>query len=251
MGGYPENILNFYKLKKKYGFYIVEDACHALGASYKHKEKTYKVGSCTHSDICVFSFHPVKTITTGEGGLICTNNKRFNEISKKFRNHNISRDKYYWDYNINKTAFNYRLSDLNCALGISQLKKINFFLSKRKKIFKEYNKLLIKNKKFFKFGEYSKNNKPSFHLYILSLKFQGKKSKKKLLQYLNRNKIFPQYHYKPINLFTFSKKLNLNFNDFIGAKNYYKSSISIPLYVDLKLFQIKKICKLILNYLTR
>ena len=134
LGGSPENVIELYKLKRKYKFILIEDACHAFGASYKHKNKFYKVGSCRHSDICTFSFHPVKPITTGEGGALTTNNPIFAKKAKLYRSHNIIRHKNrHWIYDIESFGMNYRLSDINCALGNSQLERINSFLEIRKK----------------------------------------------------------------------------------------------------------------------
>ena len=99
LGGYPENIFKFYKLKKKYNFYLVEDACHALGAEYLHKKRYIKIGSCIHSDLCAFSLHPVKTITSGEGGLILTNNNKIRKKLNLLRSHGIEREKNHWKYN--------------------------------------------------------------------------------------------------------------------------------------------------------
>ena len=249
MGGHPDNVINFYKLKKKYKFKIIEDACHAFGASYKSKDRYYKIGSCRHSDICVFSFHPVKTITTGEGGLVCTNNKEFSFKIKYFRNHNIERNKNYWNYNISKPAFNYRLSDINCALGISQLSKVNFIISSRKKIFENYNKFLKKHSSKLTLRPLKNGERPCFHLGILNIKFKKKKNKNGLFRYLNKRNIFPQYHYKPINLFKFTKNLKINFKNFPGTKKYYSSSISLPLYVNLKQSEVQRITKTIVKYL--
>ena len=103
------------------------------------------VGSCKHADISVFSFHPVKTITTAEGGLLVTNSKKIDAEAKKIKNHNILRGKNYWDYDIKRLSLNYRLSDINCALGIAQLKKINLFLKKRKKNLISIIKKILKN----------------------------------------------------------------------------------------------------------
>ena len=106
MGGFPENISQFYYLKKKYAFSIIEDACHAFGASYKHNNKTFKVGSCKHSDVCTFSFHPLKPITTGEGGIVTTNNKNIYQDLLLLRSHGISRSKNkHWEYDVTKIGF--------------------------------------------------------------------------------------------------------------------------------------------------
>ena len=249
MGGYPDNIPAFYKLKKSHKFYIIEDACHAFGASYKLKNNYFKVGSCKHSDLCVFSFHAVKTITTGEGGLVSTNNKKFNSIIKYFKSHNIKRNNSYWDYNISKPAFNYRLSDINCALGISQLKKIKKIIHNREKIYNHYYNFFKNYPLLLNFRKINYFEKPCFHLGILNIAFKKNKNKNKLIKYLNSNNIFPQYHYKPINLFLFAKKLKINLENFIGAKKYYNTSISLPLYFDLKLNEVRKISRLIINYL--
>ena len=127
-GGYPENIKKFYEIKKKFNFFIIEDACHAFGSEYKNKNKLIKIGSCKHSDVSTFSLHPLKTITSGEGGVITSNNAKIAKNIKLYRNHGILRNnKKHWEYDILKHGFNYRLSDINCALALSQLKKINFF----------------------------------------------------------------------------------------------------------------------------
>ncbi len=163
-GGFPEYSKKLYDIKKEYNFYIIEDACHALGSEYEYKKKLYKVGSCKHSDISTFSMHPLKTITTGEGGIITTNNSKIAKNIKLLRSHGMIKDKKkYWKYDIIEHGLNYRLSDINCALGISQLKKINFFLKKREKIFTKYYKEFNNFNNNLKLPQYSKNIKPSYH----------------------------------------------------------------------------------------
>ena len=136
-GGYPENIKEFNEIKKKYNFLLIEDACHAFGSEYKYKNEYFKIGSCKHSDISTFSLHAIKSITTGEGGIVTTNNFKIAKNVELYRSHGILRNnKKHWKYDVVKHGYNYRLSDINCALGLSQLKKINLFLNKRKKYFK-------------------------------------------------------------------------------------------------------------------
>jgi dTDP-4-amino-4,6-dideoxygalactose transaminase len=145
LGGYPENVFEFYNIKKKYNCYLIEDACHALGSKYLFNKNFFYIGSCKHSDLSTFSLHPVKTITTGEGGIVTTNNKVFYNRIISFKSHGIKKDKIsHWKYDISKSGFNYRLSDINCALGLSQLKKINNFINYRKKVFNVYNAELKK-----------------------------------------------------------------------------------------------------------
>lgn len=246
-GGYPENIKNFYELKKKYDLLIIEDACHALGSEYKHNNDYIKIGSCKHSDVSTFSLHPVKTITSGEGGIITTNDSKIAKNIRLFRSHGIQRNKKkHWQYDILKHGFNYRLSDINCSLGLSQLKKINFFLKERKKIYQYYCTKLKSLNENLKFPNYSKNIKPSFHLFIININFKNiKKSKNLFMQYLINNKILAQQHYIPIYKFNIYKKKKIKF---VGAESYYKNSVSIPLYVGLKIKTQERIIKIVKNY---
>ena len=145
LGGSCENNTSFYKIKKKFNCFMIEDSCHALGSKYKISKKYYYVGSCKHADISTFSLHPVKSITTGEGGLVTTNKKELYKKSVLFRSHGIVRkNNKHWEYDIISPGLNYRLSDLNCSLGISQLKKLNLFIKERNNIAKRYFKLLKK-----------------------------------------------------------------------------------------------------------
>ena len=246
-GGYPEHIKEFYDIKKKYNFYIIEDACHALGSKYKYNKKLFKVGSCKHSDISTFSLHPVKTLTTGEGGVITTNNPKIAKNITLFRSHGMIRNKKkYWNYDIISHGFNYRISDINCALGLSQLKKINFFLEKRDKIFKKYFKSFKNFNVNLKLPQYSKNIYPSFHLFLIHILFNKlKNSKDHFLKYLNDNNITGQYHYIPIYKFSVysDKKITLK-----GAEKYYKNTVSIPIFVNLNMKNQNKIIKTIKNY---
>ena len=231
LGGYVENNIDLYNLKKQFRFYLIEDACHALGAQYKYKKQYFNIGSCMHSDICVFSFHPVKTITTGEGGAVLTRNKKIASEIKKLRNHGILRGKNYWNYDINRLGFNYRLSDINCALGLAQLKKLRLFFQKRKKIFDFYNKHLYSYRKYFFLPE-TKNKKNLYHLFLIGLNFKNmKKNKDSFIKFLNKKGVFPQFHYKPIFEFSFFKQKSRKF--FPGAMQYYKSFLSLPIFYNL------------------
>ncbi|CAN1593496.1 WecE Predicted pyridoxal phosphate-dependent enzyme apparently involved in regulation of cell wall biogenesis [Candidatus Pelagibacterales bacterium] len=248
MGGYPENVLEFYKIKKKYRCFLIEDACHALGAKYKYNSRDIYIGSCKHSDIAVFSLHPVKTITTGEGGLITTNSKFFYNRIKLLRSHGIERNKIkHWQYDIKQLGFNYRLSDVNCALGISQLKKIHTFIKYRKKIYNIYKKEFQKYSSIIKVVNFYKLNNPSYHLILVSIDFTNTRSNKdKLLRFLKDNNVLAQYHYIPIfDLSVYrSKKIYLK-----SAIYFYKSTISLPIYYKIKKKNIKKIASLIINFL--
>ena len=250
LGGYPENIIEFYKIKKKLKCYLIEDACHAFGAKYLFNKKFIPIGSCKHADISTFSLHPVKTITTGEGGLITTNNKLFYRKIVSLRSHGINKNKnYHWKYNLSEPGFNYRLSDINCALGLEQLKKINKFLNYRKSIFNFYRDKLVKNISLINFPSY-KIAKPSYHLFLLSINLKKILSTKdKFLKFLKKNNILCQYHYIPIYKFKlFKQKLNLKF--YRGAEFYYKNSISLPIFYNLNINSQKKVVNKINNFIS-
>ena len=240
-GGYPYEVENFSKLKKKLNCFIIEDACHALGASYKTKGGNYKIGSCKHSDISTFSLHPLKTITTGEGGIVTTNNKKIKDKLEILRSIGIKRIKQkHWEYDVLKYGLNFRLTDFQCALGISQLKKIKKFITKRKKIFNYYNNKFKKNN-FLTTPSGLKYIFPSYHLYLVNLKKSNKNIKEALIKYMLKNKIIVQQHYIPIFKFKIFK------GRFLGreAKKYYNTTISLPIYYELT----KKQQDLIINKL--
>jgi dTDP-4-amino-4,6-dideoxygalactose transaminase len=251
LGGYPENIIEFYKIKKEFNCYLIEDACHALGSKYLFNNNALSIGSCKHSDISTFSLHPVKTITSGEGGLITTNNKVFYNIIVSLRSHGINKDKnFYWKYNLNRSGFNYRLSDMNCALALGQLKKINKFINYRRKVFNFYNIELKKIINLINLPFYNKSQ-PSYHLFLISINFKKIGSTKDtFLKFLKKNSIFCQYHYIPLYKFElFNQKINLNF--YKGAEFYYKNTISLPIFYNLNINIQRKIVNKIKIFLNK
>ena len=234
LGGYPENVIEFYKIKKKLGFLLIEDACHAFGAQYKFRGRNIYIGSCKHSDISTFSLHPVKTITSAEGGVVTTNNKFFFNNMRLFRSHGLKKSQFHWDYEILFHGLNYRLSDINCALAISQIKKIKKFINLRKRVYFFYKKQFYNFNSFFILPKYSKNIKSSYHLFLIN--FNLKKiliNKKIFFKKMLENKITCQYHYKPIFLFKKIFKQKFMKKDFKGAIAYYKNTISLPIFPDL------------------
>jgi len=246
LGGHPENVVDFYKIKKKYKCYLIEDACHALGSEYIFKNKYYNIGSCKHSDISVFSLHPLKTITTGEGGIICTNNKNLDSKIEILRSHGIKKTKKHWIYTVEDHGFNYRLSDINCALGISQIKKISFFIKKRNKIAKLYSKNLKNN---FLIPKYSPSNKSSYHLFIINLKKKNINLKNKIIDDMAKSNINLHYHYIPI--FKMKKIFDdkkFNEKHYSGALHYFSTTISLPIYVNMSLNDQNLIVKKLNNF---
>lgn len=237
-GGSAANWKHLQKLKKSYKFDLINDQCHALGTEY-YDSKKY---SSKYSDFSVLSFHPVKAITTSEGGAILTNSKFYDKKIKLLRSHGIERGKKHWKYQINHTGFNFRLSDLCCSLGISQLKRINKFIEKRRSIAKIYDN-------YFKSYEHlytpylSKKNISSYHLYPIRINFEKiKKSKDQLINFLMKKKIKLQFHYIPIIEFNyFKRKYNLKLKNYPNTKKFYNQVVSLPIYFELTTVKLKSI----------
>lgn len=233
MGGNPNNVQFFYKIKKKFKSYLIEDSCHALGSEYFSKKKYYKIGDCNHADISTFSFHAIKSITTGEGGAITTNNKFFFNNIIDIRSHGIKRHSNdHWKYDVLFPSFNFRISDINCALGISQLKKIRLFLKKRNKIAKVYHSKLSTLSNYIKLIKIDNKSKSSYHLFQISINFQKLKTKKdNFINFMKKKNIILQYHYIPIYKFSiFKEKLSLP-----GAEEHFQNNISLPIHYKMSM----------------
>lgn len=251
LAGYPADMEKLNKLKKKYKFKIIEDASHAYGSI----QNGIKIGSCKYSDIAVFSFHPVKIFTTGEGGAAVTNNKKIYEKLLMLRNHGITRDSKKFKfikknpvyYEQQELGLNYRLSDIHAALGLSQIKKLNQFYNKRLVIKKNYDKNL-KNLPFI-FPKYNKDTKSSNHLYILLIdKTKTQKTRNQLMKYLFKKKITTSIHYSPIHLQPYYKKFNFVNSNFKNSIFFYKNAISLPIYPELSKTDQKYIITMIKKF---
>ena len=246
LGGSPDNVYEFFKIKKKYNCYMIEDACHALGAFYNYKNKKTYIGSCRHSDICTFSLHPLKSITSGEGGLITTNNNKLYQKIKTLRSHGFKKKLNHWDFKLDYPGFNYRLSDINSALACSQLKKLKLFVKKRTLIANKYIDY-FKNSKIFNVRNANKSIYSSWHLFILNINFKYlRTNKNKFLKYLLKKNIIGQQHYIPIYNFKFYKKIKKK--NFPNSKIYHENSVSLPIYYELTDRQIKYIFEKIRNF---
>ncbi|MBF0492063.1 MAG: UDP-4-amino-4,6-dideoxy-N-acetyl-beta-L-altrosamine transaminase [Deltaproteobacteria bacterium] len=228
-----------HQLAKKENLLILEDACHALGASYwSENEKRYiKVGSCTHSHATAFSFHPVKNITTGEGGAVTTNDEELYQKLKSFRQHGIvlsdpEQQKPGWYYEMQDLGYNYRLTEIQAALGLSQLKKLEKFCNLREEKF-EYYRTAFENFSPAELLIPPDGVKSAFHLAILKLR--DAKKRDGLFSYLRGKQIFCQLHYIPIYRHPYYRQhAHFRPKDFPQSEDYFEKAISIPLYPYLK-----------------
>ena len=236
-----------YKLSIQYGFNIIEDASHAIGGSYRNT----KVGSCKYSDITVFSFHPVKIITSGEGGISTTNDPNLARKMKAFSNHGITKDfkefigssKELWNYEMQCLGFNYRLTDLQCALGISQLKKLNQIVEKRNLILKDYKRLLSNDS--ISILEIPKDVRSAVHLAVILFSNCSDSKYKKIFNYFRSRNIGVQLHYYPVHLQPYYKELGFKEGYLPVSEKYAKSAISVPVYPELSKEQQLRVVKII------
>jgi dTDP-4-amino-4,6-dideoxygalactose transaminase len=242
--------LNF--LKKKYNLILINDNCHAMGSNIKGN-KGYAV---KYADIVTHSFHPVKNFTTCEGGSILTNNKSFYESFLLLRSHGMIKSKKNlnkygsWFYEVKEIGYNYRLTDLQSAIGSSQLKKLDKFVTKRRHIADFYNRIFCKYE-FMDIPKTKKNIQHSFHLYPLLINFKSKKiSKKFFFRKMKEKGINLQVHYIPLHFQPFLKNnfSHIKNTKYPVAENFYNQEVSLPIYFSLKYNELKYVAKNIVNF---
>ncbi|MFC4221708.1 UDP-4-amino-4,6-dideoxy-N-acetyl-beta-L-altrosamine transaminase [Flagellimonas marina] len=230
--GLPVNLEKFKELAKEHDLWIIEDACHAPGAYFtdSNGEKQH-CGNGNYADVSVFSFHPVKHIACGEGGMLTTNNEELYKKMMSLRTHGISKENMLenhggWYYEMQELGYNYRLTDIQSALGITQLEKNNLGVLKRNEIAKKY-KAAFKGK--IKYQSLSKGDLNAHHLFVIEVE-----NRKGLYDFLIKNKIFAQIHYIPVHTLPYYKRIGYENADLNNALRYYGSCISLPMYPSLK-----------------
>ena len=231
------------RLADIYDFYIIEDASHAIGGSYKSKP----VGSCEYSDACVFSFHPVKIITTGEGGIVTTNDKDLADKLRMLRSHGITRnredfieeDEGPWNYEQQYLGYNYRMTDIQAALGLSQLKKLKKVVNKRNRLLDIYRDILPKSS--IDIMEIPNDVRSSVHLAIVKLKVERKQEHREVFSKMLKKGIGVQLHYKPVHLQPYYKRLGFEKGDFQNAEEYGRKAMSLPLFPELTMRDLLRV----------
>ncbi len=235
--GQPCDMVAIHALSQKYGFKIIEDASHAIGASYSG----IKVGSCEHSDVTVFSFHPVKIITTGEGGMALTNDQNIAQRMSRLRTHGITTDQSLmeeralneiWNYQQIELGFNYRMTDIQAVLGLSQLKRLDEYIISRNQIAKTYNEelsLLPVVTPYQHANAYS-----SYHLYPIRVPEESSpKSQFQVYSELRSSGIGVNIHYIPVHRQPYYDKLGFKLGDFPEAEKFHREVISLPMFAVL------------------
>lgn len=232
--GQPCEMAKIAELAKQFNFSVIEDASHAIGGRYLDT----RIGSCTFSDLTVFSFHPVKIITTGEGGMVLTNRKDLYEKLVRLRSHGISRDPQLmeahgpWYYQQLELGFNYRMTDIQAALGFSQLSRLDEFVAQRHVLAERYDRAfadLPLNLPVQRPEAYS-----AFHLYVVCLQLDRiRKSRRQIFDELREQGILVNVHYIPVHLQPYYERMGFKKGDFPFAEQYYQETITLPLYFSL------------------
>ena len=234
--GVPADLAALQPIARRYGCYLIEDAAHAIGSTYDVGGVRFQCGSCSHSDLAVFSFHPVKTVTTAEGGAILTNDDHLAERLRLLRTHGMQRDPQRmsrcdgpWYYEMEELGYNYRLSDIQCALGISQLKRLDAFKARRQAIVDRYNAAFAQIAALIT-PPWPSSTSPCFHLYPLQLK-EGPAARARMVSSLNAAGIFSQIHYIPLYYQPYyQRKYRYAPGKCPNAERYYSRCLSLPLF---------------------
>ncbi len=243
------NLQELYQLASNHGLWIIEDACHAPGGYFiDNNGKKQRCGNGRFAELAIFSFHPVKHITCGEGGMVTTNDEKLYQKLILLRTHGITKDPLLlkenhglWYYEMQELGYNYRLTDMQASLGISQLRRANEGLKRRIEIATIYNNA-FQNKGFIK-GQSGLVKGHAYHLYILEVE-----NRKGLYDHLIKNKIYSQVHYIPVHLMPYYRKYGWKEGDFPNAEKYYTHCISLPMFPTLKDKEQNYIIRKILDF---
>lgn len=265
--GEVAEVEEIYEEAKRLGAMVIEDAAHALGSRYQSKDGQWHiVGACDHSDLAVFSFHPVKTITMGEGGVVSTQNSDLAKRVALLRSHGIERNKDVftnkvlafaengsvnpWYYEMTNLGWNYRVTDIQCALGMTQLQKLDRFGKARQSLVGRYRRQLSDRSPYLTCLKSSPHCKPVNHLFVILIDFEALGiSRGDLIQSLKDDKIGTQVHYVPVLYQPYYQALYPNHPDLPGVRRYYDQCLSLPLYPTLEMSDVDRVVQSLKNKL--
>lgn len=230
LGGHLCDLKAISQLAKVHDCFVIADSCHALGGSYSNES----VGAGLYEDMSTFSFHPVKTVAMGEGGAITTRHKDLAETMRKLRSHGMERSDTHepWAYDMRELGYNYRVTDIQCALGLSQLSKLHKFIQRRANLAENYNDKFKENE-YIRLPKISANSESGWHLYSIGIDFESLgKTRADVMAELKSKNIGTQVHYIPVHTQPYYKNL---YGDIVlpGAQDYYSQTLSIPLFPSL------------------
>jgi perosamine synthetase len=248
--GHPCDMKAIREIADRHGLRVIEDACHALGAGIiKRGGVIERVGSCRGTDMAVLSFHPVKHITTGEGGAILTNDPKLYKKLVTLRTHGItkegmSKDPGPWYYEMVELGYNYRITDIQCALGASQLKKVEAFVNRRREIAAIYNEA-FSGMDSVRTVQEKKGFLASYHLYVIQADFKAVgKTRKKVMEELVERGVRTQVHYIPVHLQPYYKKsFGYKLGDFPVAEGYYEKALSLPMFPKMTGAEVRQVVR--------
>ena len=250
--GQPCEMEEIYSLSRKYGFSVIEDASHAIGGKYKDEY----IGNCAFSDITIFSFHPVKIITTAEGGMALTNDENLHKKMDLLRSHGITRDPSMmthepdgpWYYQQIDLGFNYRMTELQAALGISQMTRLNAFIEKRHDLASRYNDLLANLPITLPWQH--PDSYSGLHLYVIRLKLNNiSKAHIEVFKELREKGIGVNLHYIPVHLQPYYQQFGFKYGDFPNAEQYYAEAISLPMFHGMTIEQQDEVVSVLASIL--
>lgn len=249
--GYPIDEERLRRLSREYGFKIVVDACHAPGAWFTDSEgKRRMVGDCSYADLCCFSFHPVKHIAMGEGGAVTTNDEELHERINLFRTHGITKDPGLltkcdggWYYEMQELGFNYRITELQAALGISQLKRLEWSVSRRNEIASIYDEAFRGTPVKTPFR--AEGLRHAFHLYMIRVPSDKRKG---LYDFLRTRDIFSQVLYIPVHLMPYYRQFGWKEGDCPVAEAYYSECLALPMFPSLTDEEVNRVIESVKEY---
>lgn len=271
--GVPADLPRIYEMAAKYGFHVIEDAAHSIGSTYIHDGRTIQCGACVHSDMAIFSFHPVKTVTAGEGGMVLTNNDELARRVRMLTSHGMERDicrfqpwpvcnrngcltddqgaqhlsgeKAPWLYQQQELGYNYRITDIQCALGTSQFRRLDETVRRRRDIVDRYQSAFGSSRALI-CPPCPEGSSPAYHLYVLRFKELDDALRVETCATLRNHGIFAQVHYIPVYLQPwYQRQYGYRRGKCPDAESIYQNCLSIPLYPSMTDAEVEKVIQII------